>query len=176
MLKLIASAVLVLIVAVLIYAATRPDTFRVERSARIKAPPERIFALLSDFRQWQGWSTWEKMDPAMKKTYSGPASGTGAVYEWDGNRKVGHGRMEIVASVPSSSLTVKLDFLKPFEAHNTAEFALQAQGEYTQVNWSMYGPAPFISKLIQVFVSVDRMVGKDFEDSLAGLKAVAERQ
>lgn len=176
MLKLIAPAVLVLIVAVLIYAATRPDTFRVERSARIKAPPETIFAILGDFRQWQGWSTWEKMDPAMKKTYSGPASGTGAIYEWDGNNKVGQGRMEIVASAPPSRLTIKLDFLKPFEAHNMAEFALQPQGEYTEVKWFMYGPTPFLSKLIQVFVSMDRMVGKDFEDSLAGLKAVAERQ
>jgi uncharacterized protein YndB with AHSA1/START domain len=176
MLKLVAVAALVLIVAVLIYAATRPDTFRVERSARIKTSPERIFAILSDFQQWKAWSTWEKMDPAMKKAYSGPASGTGAVYEWDGNHKVGHGRMEIVASVPSSSLTIKLDFLKPFEAHNMAEFALPAQGEYTLVKWSMHGPTPFISKLVQVFVSMDKMVGRDFEDSLAGLKAVAESQ
>jgi uncharacterized protein YndB with AHSA1/START domain len=175
MLKLIALIVVALIAAVLIYASTKPDTFRVERSASIKAPPEKIFAILNDLQQWKGWSTWEKMDPAMKKTFGGPASGTGASYEWQGNNKVGHGRMEIIESVPPSRLVIKLDFIKPMEAHNTAEFTLLPKGEYTEVNWAMHGPSPFVSKLFQVFVSMDKMVGKDFEDSLAGLKTVAER-
>jgi len=175
MLKLIALIVVALIAAVLIFASTKPDTFRVERSISIKAPPEKIFAILNDQQQWKGWSTWEKMDPAMKKTFGGPTSGTGSSYEWQGNNKVGHGRMEIVESIPPSRLVIKLDFFKPMEAHNMAEFVLQPKGELTTVNWSMHGPSPFISKVFQVFVSMDKMVGKDFEDSLSGLKVIAEK-
>ena len=175
MLTFIAIAVVVVIAAVLVFAATKPDVFRIERSASVKAPPEKIFALLGDFHNWGGWSPWEKMDPAMKKTHSGAPSGAGAVYAWEGNKKVGEGRMEIVDSSPSSRLVIKLDFLKPFEAHNTTEFTLVPQGDSTKVTWAMYGPAPFMTKLMQVFMSMDRMVGKDFEAGLANMKAMAER-
>jgi hypothetical protein len=176
MLKIIAIIIVaVLIIGVLIFAATRPDMFRVQRSVSIKAPPEIIFAFINDFNRWDAWSPWEKKDPAMKRTFGATASGTGAVYSWEGNKNVGHGSMEIVESTPSSLVRITLDFLKPFEAHNIAEFALAAQGDTTNVTWAMYGPANFIAKLIGVFVSMDRMVGKDFEAGLANLKAVAEK-
>jgi uncharacterized protein YndB with AHSA1/START domain len=171
----IVAVVVVVIAAFLLYAATRPDTFRVERSVAIKAPPEKIFPHIDTFASWAAWSPWEKMDPAMKKTASGPASGKGAVTEWEGNSKVGKGRMEILESVPPSKVVIKLDFVTPMEAHNTAEFTLAAQGEGTNVTWAMYGPVPFASKVFTTFVSMDRLVGKDFEAGLASLKTLAEK-
>lgn len=174
MLKIIGIVVLVALVAVLILAATKPDTFRVQRSASIKAPPERIFALINDFHRWGVWSPWEKKDPAMKRTFGGNDSGIGATYAWEGNKDVGKGSMEIVESSPSSKIRIKLDFLSPFEAHNTATFTLEPQGDATSVVWVMDGPAIFITKLMQVFFNMDKMVGKDFEAGLADLKTAAE--
>ncbi len=175
MLKNIAIIVAVLIAAALIFAATRPDTFRVERSTDIKASPEKVFALINDLHSWTMWSPYEKKDPAMKRQHSGAASGKGAIYEWDGDKQVGKGRMEITESSPPSRVVIKLDFLSPFEAHNTAEFILQAQGDSTHVTWAMYGPATFVSKLMGLFFSMDKMVGDDFEIGLANLKVLAER-
>lgn len=175
MLKKIAIVAITLLAALLIFAASKPDTFRVERSANIKASPEKIFGLINDFHQWEVWSPWEKMDLSMKRTYSGAASGKGAVYGWEGNNKVGTGRMEIVESSPPNQVLIKLDFLQPMEAHNTAEFTLQAQGDTTKVTWVMYGSSPFISKLMQVFASMDSLVGKDFARGLTNIKAVAEK-
>jgi uncharacterized protein YndB with AHSA1/START domain len=174
MFKKIAIVVVVLIAAVLAFAATKPDTFRVQRSAAIKAPPEKIFPLLNDFQRWETWSPWEKKDPAMKRTFSVVTSGKGAVYSWEGNKEVGQGRMEIADSVPPSRLAIKLDFLKPFEAHNTVEFTLAPQGDATSVTWAMQGP-PYLLKIMHVFLDMDSMVGKDFETGLANLKAVAEK-
>jgi uncharacterized protein YndB with AHSA1/START domain len=174
MLKKIAVAVAILLAVLLILAATKPNTFRVERSTSIQAPPEKVFALLDDFHRWSAWSPWEKMDPAMQRTYSGAASGTGAVYEWAGNSKVGRGRMEIVEATPASKVAVRLDFLEPFAAHNTAEFTLAPAGDGTNVTWVMHGPNLFIGKVMSVFVSMDRMIGKDFEAGLANLKALTE--
>jgi hypothetical protein len=174
MFKKIAIVVLVLVVAVLAYAATRPDTLHVERSAAIQAPPEEIFPLISDFRRWASWSPYETRDPAMKKTYGGAAQGKGAVYEWEGNSEVGQGRMEITDADPSR-ITIKLDFIKPLEGHNVADFALVPQGGTTNVTWSMDGPSPYIGKLIGVFMNMDRMIGRDFEAGLANLKAIAEK-
>ena len=175
MFKNIAIAVVVVIAAILIYAANQPDNFRVERSATIKAPPDKIFPVINDFHSWGAWSPWEKLDPAMKRTYSGSASGKGAAYAWEGNSKVGEGRMEIMDASPPSKVTIKLDFLKPLEGHNTAEFALEPKGDSTNITWSMYGPSPYIAKIMGVFVSMDSMIGKDFETGLANLKAVAEK-
>jgi uncharacterized protein YndB with AHSA1/START domain len=175
MLKIIAIVIVVLIAVALGLAATKPDTFRVQRVATIKAPPAKVFALLDDFRQWGQWSPWEKLDPDLKRTFSGPASGKGAAYEWVGNNKVGAGRMEITEPAPPSKLVIKLDFIKPFEGHNIAEFTLEPQGDATQLTWAMHGPTPFVSKLMQVFVSMDSLIGKDFEAGLANLKAVAEK-
>jgi carbon monoxide dehydrogenase subunit G len=175
MFKKIALVALVLVVAVLAYAATRPDTLHVQRSATVKAPPEAIFPLISDFHRWSSWSPYEKRDPAMKRTYGGAAQGKGAVYEWQGNNEVGQGRMEITDTSDPSRITIKLDFIKPFEGHNMAEFALVPQGGTTNVTWSMDGPSPYIGKLIGVFVNMDRMIGNDFETGLANLKAIAEK-
>jgi len=174
-LAIVAVVLLVAVAAILVLAAMKPDTFRVVRSTTVKAPPEKIFPLIADFRAWSAWSPWEKMDPALKRSYGGPASGQGAVYEWEGNSKVGKGRMEIIDAPPPSRVAIKLDFLKPFEAHNTAEFTLAPRGETTDVTWAMHGPNRFIGKVMSLFVSMDRMVGKDFEAGLANLKAAAER-
>ena len=175
MIKAIALLIVALVAGVLILASTKPDTFSVQRSAMIKAPPEKIFAVLNDFHRWTDWSPWEKLDPAMKRTLGGPASGKGATYAWEGNSKAGQGRMEIIESTPPGKIGIQLDFIKPFEGHNRAEFTLTPQGDATQVNWVMSGPAPFVSKLMQVFVSMDAMIGKDFEAGLANLKALTEK-
>src|SRR5438445_10376176 len=174
MLKTISIIIVVLLAGVLIYAATKPDTFRVERSISVNAPPEKISALISDFHLWSGWSPWEKMDPDMKRTFSGAPAGNGAVYEWNGNSKVGQGRMEITESAPSK-VAIKLDFIKPFEGHNVATFTLEPQGDSTNVTWVMNGPTPFVSKVMQVFISMDKLIGKEFESGLANLKSVAEK-
>lgn len=174
MLKIIALTVIVLIAALLIYAATKPDTFRLQRSTAIKAPPDKIFQFISDFHQWLGWSPWEKLDPDLKRSFSGASQGKGARYEWEGNSKVGTGGMEIMEAAPSK-IGLKLDFLKPFEAHNFAEFTLEPQGEATNVTWAMYGPQPYMAKLMNVFGMTERMVGPQFETGLANLKTIAEK-
>jgi hypothetical protein len=176
MIKLIVIVVLLLITALLLYAATRPDSFRVQRSIGIRAAPEKIFALLNDFHNWADWSPWEKLDPAMKKTWQGASSGVGAVHAWEGNSKVGQGRMEIMEASAPSRLLIKLDFFKPFEAHNMAEYTLEPRGDSTEVTWAMYGPNRYFSKIMGLFFSMDRMVGGQFEDGLARLKVLAERQ
>jgi uncharacterized protein YndB with AHSA1/START domain len=167
--------VAVLIAGVLILAATKADSFRVERATTINAPPEKVFPLINDFREWPKWSPWEKRDPDMRRTHSGAALGQGAVYAWEGNSKVGSGRMEIIEATSPTRAVIRLDFLKPFEAHNTADFQLTRKGESTQVTWAMFGQANFMSKLMQVFMSMDSMVGKDFEAGLANMKAAAEQ-
>ena len=173
-LAIIGGVVAVLLAAVLIYAATKPDVFRVQRATSIKAPPEKIAAVLSDFRGWQAWSPWEKMDPAMKRSYSGAAKGKGAVYAWEGNSEVGQGRMEITEAAPSR-VAMDLDFVKPFEAHNKVVFALVPKGDSTEVTWSMQGPVPYMAKVVHVFFDMDSMVGKQFETGLANLKTLAEK-
>jgi uncharacterized protein YndB with AHSA1/START domain len=165
----------VLIVALLAFAATRPDSFSVQRSIRINAPAEAVWPLLTDFHRWPEWSPWEKLDPAMQRTHSGSANGVGAVYEWNGNNKVGAGRMEITQATAHTQVSMKLDFLRPFKSSNVAEYALTSQGGATNVTWVMSGPATFITKLMGVFVSMDKMVGKDFEEGLAKMKTVAEK-
>lgn len=175
MIRFIFIVVVVAIVAVLIYAATKPDHFRIERSIVIKATPEAIFPWVNDFRKWEAWSPWEKIDPNLTRTYGGTASGVGAVYEWSGNKEIGQGRMEIVESMPSSKVVLKLDFMKPFEAHNMVEFVLVAQGDSTRVTQAMYGPSPYVSKLMTLFFSMEKMVGSKYEEGLASLKALAEK-
>jgi uncharacterized protein YndB with AHSA1/START domain len=175
MFKTVLIVVVVLITAILVYAATMPDDFRVQRTTSIKASPEKIFALINDLHRWDSWSPWEKMDPAMQRTFSGATAGKGAVYAWQGNSKVGEGRMEIADASPPSRVMIKLDFIKPIEGHNTAEFTLDPKGDSTNVTWSMYGPSAYIAKVIGVFASMDKMIGKEFETGLANMKAVAER-
>jgi uncharacterized protein YndB with AHSA1/START domain len=175
MLKKIAVVVVVIVVGILAFAATRPDSFRVVRSATIKAPPDKIYPLLADFHRWSAWSPWEKLDPAMKRTFSGAPSGKGAVYAWEGDSKVGAGRMEITDVSPPSNLAIKLDFLKPIEGHDVTLFTLEPTGEVTKVTWDMSGQSPYMSKVMGVFVSMDSLVGKDFETGLSNLRAAAEK-
>ena len=172
---IIAVILAVAIAAVLVLAATKPNKLRVQRAISIKAPPERIFSLISDFHQWLSWSPYEQKDPAMKRTYGGAERGKGAVYAWEGDKNVGSGRMEILEASPPQKVVIKLDFFTPFEGHNTAEFTMLPQGDGTHVTWVMYGPANFMSRLIQVFMNLDNMIGKDFEAGLANLKTITEK-
>lgn len=170
----IVGVVVVLAAALLVVASRQPDHFQVQRSASIHAAPQAIYRHLEDFQAWSAWSPWEKLDPAMKRTFSGPASRPGASYAWEGNGDVGAGRMEIVEVSPPERLVIRLDFLKPFEAHNTITFDLKGEGDRTYVTWTMVGPSPLVSKVMGLFMSMDAMIGKDFEAGLANLKRVAE--
>lgn len=176
MLRVVAIIVILAIFMVLIFAATRPSKFCIERSIQIKASPEKIFPFIIDFHQMQTWSAWEKVDPFMKRSFSGAKSGKGAMYAWDGNKDIGQGSMEILEVTLSSKVLIKIDFLKPFEAHNMLDFSLVPNGETTTVSHAMYGPTPFISKLMCLFFSMDKMVGPKFEEGLVNLKAAAEKQ
>ena len=175
MIKIVAILFAILVAAILVYAATRPDSFRIERSATIKAAPEKVFPLINDFHQWEAWSPWEKIDPGLKRTYEGAASGKGAVYTWSGDKNVGAGRMEIVETVPSSKLMIKLDFSAPFKSNNMVEFKLESQGESTRVTQAMFGPSPFISKLMGLVFNMDKMVGDKYEEGFASIKKIAEK-
>jgi uncharacterized protein YndB with AHSA1/START domain len=176
MLKWIGIIVVFGIAAVLALAATKPGAFRIERKAHINAPAEKVFEQIDDFRNWRKWSPWEKKDPAMKSSFGASATGKGATYEWDGNSAVGKGSMEILESSAPGRIRLKLDFEKPMTAHNEVEFTLVPGGNATDVTWAMYGANNFASKLMQVFVSMESMVGPDFEAGLASLKAVSEQQ
>lgn len=162
------------VVTVLVLAARKPDSFRVERSLSMHAPPERVFTELDDFHNWSHWSPWEKLEPDMKRTYSGAASGQGAVYAWEGKKEAGAGRMEITGVKPAHELSLRLDFTAPFPASNVVTFTLEPSGDDTKVTWAMTGPSPFVSKVMQVFVDMDKLVGKDFERGLAQMKATVE--
>ena len=172
---IIAVVLAIVIAIVLILAATKPNTFSVQRATTVKAPPERIFPLINDFHQWGSWSPYENKDPAMKRSFSGAADGRGAVYGWEGNKNVGSGRMEILDTSKPSKIVIKLDFFTPFEGHNTAEFTMLPQGDAINVTWLMYGPAPFMHKVMQVFMNIDNMIGKDFEVGLANIKTISEK-
>ena len=174
MLRTIGLIVIAIVVGILAYAGGQPDSFRIERRIGIKAPPETIYPLIADFRGWTLWSPWEKKDPAMKRSFSGADSGVGAVYEWSGNSQVGAGRMEISQTVPPVKVTIDMRFTQPMAARNTAEFLLDRQADATAVTWVMSGPAPFLARLMGLFVSMDDMVGGDFEKGLLALKAAAE--
>jgi hypothetical protein len=152
-----------------------PDTFQVQRAAEISAPPDRIYSILSDMRRSIEWSPYEKKDPDMKRTFSGPASGKGAIYEWDGDSNVGAGRIEIADVSPPNKVTLKLDMLRPFEASNIVDYTIEPKGNASTVTWSMHGPMPYLSKVMCVFFDIDKMVGTDFEEGLKSLKTVAEK-
>lgn len=175
MLILFACAIGLALAALLIYAATRPDQFRIERSLRIAAPPERIFPLINDLHGFNTWNPFARKDPNLQDSYDGPANGPGARYAWQGNKNVGRGSMEILNATASSQVAMRLDFTEPFEAHNLVDFTLTPEGGATTVTWAMHGPAPFISKLMGIFFPMERMVGPDFEAGLATLKTLAEK-
>jgi uncharacterized protein YndB with AHSA1/START domain len=178
MLRIVGIVVVVLIIGVagvVAYASTRPDSFRVQRSASIKAPADKVFPLIDDYRNWTQWSPYENRDPEMKRTYSGAPAGKGAKYAWEGNKNVGTGEMEIIDTAPPRKVLIKLDFMKPFEAHNVAEFTLEPQGDSTNVTWAMQGPVPLIGKLMHMVMDMDKMIGTDFAAGLEKMKAVAEK-
>lgn len=161
------------VVAVLAIAATKPDEFHVERSLTINAPAASIYPHINNYKNWAAWSPWEKVDPNMKRTYSGPESGKGAKYAWVGNADVGEGDMEIIESDPSK-IVIKLHFVKPFEGTDTATFTMQPEGDATKVTWGMTGPSPFMCKVMQVFMNMDECCGKEFNKGLASLKEISE--
>ncbi|HET9601353.1 MAG TPA: SRPBCC family protein [Acidimicrobiales bacterium] len=147
------------------------NTYTVERQALIPAPPARVYAALADFHDWPNWSPWEGLDPDMTRTFSGADAGVGAVYEWKGNRKAGEGRMEITAAEEPSGVTLALDFLKPFKSSSTTRFRLEPEGDGTRVTWTMQGPKTFVTKVMGIFTSMDKLIGKDFEKGLSQLEA-----
>jgi len=172
---IVAVLLVVAIAGLLLFAVTRPASFTVNRSIAIAAPAERIFGLIADLRRWSGWSPFDRKDPAMKRTFGAITAGLGAVYEWDGNKAVGKGRMEIVETKAPDKIVLALDFVKPFKGHNMAEFTLLPTGDSTTVTWSIYGPVPYPAKVMGMFFDMDRRIGADFEAGLANLKALAEK-
>jgi uncharacterized protein YndB with AHSA1/START domain len=174
MLAKIIIALVVLLIVFAVVVALRPAEFRIARSTVIAAPAAIVFAQVNDFHAWPEFSPWAKLDPAMTTTYAGPAAGVGAAYAWAGNPKVGEGQMTITESRPNELVRIRLEFLKPFKATNTAEFTFKAEGGQTAVTWSMSGVNSFMFKAAGLFMNVDKMVGDDFEKGLANLKAVAE--
>jgi hypothetical protein len=172
MLILIAIAVIVALLVVVI--ATRPADFSITRSTTVSSSPQAVFPQVNDFHNWEAWSPWAKIDPEMKMTFTGPAAGTGAVYTWTGNNKVGEGRMTIVESRPSDLVRIKLEFLKPFAATNATEFTFQPQGNQTAVTWSMSGKRNFMTKAMSLVMSMEKMLGGQFETGLQQMKAIAE--
>lgn len=172
-LLLVLAAAVVLLGAVI---ATRPPGFRVERSALVAAPAEVVYAQVADFHRWDAWSPWAKLDPAAKIDFEGPASGLGAAYHWAGNQKVGEGRMTITAAAPPRELTIRLEFVKPWEQLSTTGFTFVPEGGATRVTWSMSGSFDLLGRAMTLFMDMDRQVGPDFERGLASLKKVAEAQ
>jgi len=171
---IIGGVVVALVAAVLVFAATRPDTFTVRRSVSVNAPPEWVFPLINNFLRWRDWSPWERKDPDMKRTFGERSAGQGAVYMWRGNKDVGEGRMEIVEARTPSLVRIKLEFAKPMKAQNEVDFTLEQRGTGTEVVWTMRGQLPYLGKLAHLFMDMDAMVGKDFEAGLANLKKAAE--
>jgi Polyketide cyclase / dehydrase and lipid transport len=173
MIKRVLLALAVVVAVLLAYAATKPDTFIVQRSALIAAPADKIFPLIQDLRAFNTWNPFARGDDNLKIEYQGAASGKGAAYTWQGE-KSGAGRMEVTNTIANSKVSLKLDFSKPFEAHNLVDFDIKPQGNGSQVNWAMHGPMPYISKLMTIFFSMDQAVGGEFEKGLQNLKAKAE--
>jgi len=174
-LAIIGAVIVVVIAGILLYAATKPDSFRVQRTVLVNAPSDKVFPLINDLKAFATWSPYDKKDPAMKRTFGAVTAGKGATYAWEGNKDVGQGSMEIVESGPRKVL-IKLDIVKPFEANNMAEFLFEPKGDSTSVTWAVYGPSPYISKVIGTFMNIDDMIGRDFEKGLADLKAAAEKK
>jgi hypothetical protein len=174
MLKKISLAVVALLVLLAMIITMQPASYRIMRSIKIAAPAPAVFEKVNDLHAWDAWSPWAKLDPAMKVTYEGPASGTGAISKWSGNSQVGEGRMTILESKPNELVRIKLDFLKPMEDTATSEFAFKPDGDQTAVTWTMSGDRNFVAKAFCLFMNMDKMVGGEFEKGLAKLKTDAE--
>lgn len=167
-------ALAVVVILLIVFITGQPDEFTLKREAKISAPREKIFPHINDLRAWEAWSPWAKLDPNAKNSFEGPASGVGAAMSWSGNKKIGEGRMIITESQAHELIGFRLEFLRPFKATNTAEFAFRAEGGHTRVTWSMAGKSNFFFKIFGLFVNCDTMAGRDFEKGLASLKSVVE--
>jgi len=166
---------LVVVIGILIgVILTRPDDFRVTRSATFNAPPATVFEQVNDFRKWEAWSPWAKLDPNVKNTFEGPAAGTGAVFRWAGNNEVGEGAMTITESRPSELVLLKLEFIKPFAGTSVTEFTFKPSGDQTAVTWTMSGENNFIGKAMSLVMDCDKMMGGQFEKGLENMRAVVE--
>ncbi len=174
MLKIVLISFAVIVIVFVVVVALQPSEFRIVRSATIAAPAPAVFAQVNDFHNWQAWSPWAKIDPAAKATFEGPSAGAGALFRWAGNKEIGEGSMTITESRPSDLITIKLEFLKPLAATNTAQFTFNPAGNQTAVTWSMEGRNNFIAKAVCLFMNMDKMVGGQFERGLASMKAVVE--
>ncbi len=174
MLKIVLIALPAVIAVLGIIVAWQSSEFRVVRSATLSAPAPTLFALVNDFHRWEAWSPWEKLDPALERSYDGSPAGVGAVYSWVGNNQVGEGRMTILESHPNDLIRIKLEFLKPFAATHTADFTFQPEGDRTRVTWNMFGEKNFLSKAIGLFMNMDKMIGNNFEQGLAQLESAAK--
>lgn len=174
MLKLVFLGLAVLIVAFAVIVALRPSAFRVSRSATMAAPAGLVFAQVNDFHLWEAWNPWGKLDPEVRNAYSGAPAGPGAVFEWQGNRNVGEGRMTITDTRPYELVRIKLEFVRPFAATNAAEFAFRPAGDGTTVTWSMSGEHNLIAKAMGLFLDMDKMIGDQFDKGLADMKAIVE--
>jgi hypothetical protein len=174
MLKKILIALAAIVVVFVGVVAMQPSDFRIVRTATMSAPAPAVFAQVNDFHNWEAWSPWAKLDPAAKNSFEGPSAGTDAIFRWAGNKEVGEGSMTITESRPSDLIRIKLEFLKPFAATNSAEFTFKPDGDQTAVTWSMAGKNNFISKAICLFMNMDKMVGGKFEEGLAQMKSVVE--
>lgn len=174
MLKKIGIGLVVVLAVFLVVVAVQPEDFKFSRSTVIAAAPSQVFPHVNNFHHWEAWSPWAKLDPSMTKAYTGSESGEGAVYSWVGNDKVGEGKMTILKSQPTDSITIQLDFLKPMEATNAAEFTFKPEGEGTLVTWTMTGKKNFVAKAFHLLMDMDKLLGPDFERGLAQLKTVAE--
>jgi hypothetical protein len=163
-----------IVLVFLVVVAMRPDTFRVARSVNIAAPSSAIFPRVDDFHKWIDWSPYEKLDPAMKRSYEGATAGAGSTYSWVGNSKAGEGRATITESRPGELVRIKLEFFKPFACNNTADFTFQPEGDQTAVTWSLSGKNNFMAKAVGLFMNMDKMIGGQFEEGLAQLKSVSE--
>ena len=174
MLEVLAFVAVVTIGVVMIAAYLRPDTFRVERSLRIAAPPAAVHPLINNIARMNSWSPFLKRDANVKGNYRGPAEGPGAAFDFAGNREVGKGTIEMIGSTPDK-ITMKLDMVAPMEGHNVIEFSLVPQGQSTEVTWAMHGASPYLSKLLGLVFNMDKMIGGAFEAGLAELKSKVER-
>jgi Polyketide cyclase / dehydrase and lipid transport len=171
---IILAVLAVIVIGFVVVVATRPSDFRITRSAAMSAPAADAFAQVNDFHHWDAWSPWAKIDPTMKQTYEGATTGTGAIYSWSGDGKAGQGRMTITESRPSDLILIKLEFMKPFQATHTAEFAFKPDANQTLVTWSMFGSKNFMLKAFGLFMNMDKMLGAEFEKGLASMKSVVE--
>ncbi len=174
MINIIFLLIPLIIVIVLILAARQPDNFAVSRTCRIAAPPSAIFPHVNNLQKWDAWSPWAKLDPNAKNSFEGPAEGVGAKMNWSGNHKVGVGGMIITESRPNEQIRFKLDFQKPMQATNTAEFTFESEGERTIVNWTMSGTNNFMAKVMGLIMNCDKMIGGQFEKGLTSLKSIVE--